>query len=74
MVKDARLTPRSIKIANLNPPQAVGPQYRPRWPNLQLPIAAAFRHIQPQTQRIVMIKHSLQRTDQIRLAQTRRHL
>jgi hypothetical protein len=74
MLEDARLTPRSIKIANLHPPHALGRHYRPRRPNLQLPIAAALRHIQPQTQRIVMIKHSLQRTDQILLAQTRRHL
>src|SRR5262249_59863681 len=32
------------------------------------------RHFQPQTQRIVMIKHSLQRQNQISLAHPRRHL
>src|SRR5262245_3456713 len=74
LFEDARLTPPSIKTANLYPAQAVDRRHRSRLTHLQPQLAASPRHIQPQAQRVMMIKHSLQRTDQIFLAQTRRHL
>src|SRR5262249_18872587 len=73
MLADARLTRPSIKTANVDPPDAGRRIHRPSRRHLQLPLPLA-RHLQPQTQRIVMIKHSLQRQYQISLAQPRRHL
>src|SRR5262249_37505252 len=73
MLADARLTRPSIKTANVDPPDAGRRIHRPSRRHLQLPLPRP-RHLQPQTQRIVMIKHSLQRQYQISLAQPRRHL
>src|SRR5262249_51342981 len=73
MLADARLTRPSIKTANVDPPHAARRSHRPSRRHLQLPFPRP-RHRQPQTQRIVMINHSLQRQYQISLAQPRRHL
>src|SRR5262249_50330364 len=76
MLADARLTRPSIKTANVDPPDARRRIHRPSRRRLQLPLPRP-RHLpphQPQTQRIVRIKHSLQRQYQISLAQPRRHL
>src|SRR5262249_56612781 len=73
MLAEARLTRPTIKPANVDPPDAGRRIHRPSRRHLQLPLPRP-RHLQPQTQRIVMIKHSLQRQYQISLAQPRRHL
>src|SRR5262245_52824848 len=73
MLADARLTRPSIKTANVDPPHAARRSHRPSRRHLQLPLPRP-RLLQPQTQRIVMINHSLQRQYQISLAQPRRHL
>src|SRR5262249_7655121 len=73
LLADARLTRPSIKITNVDPSDARRRTHRPNRRHLQLPLPLP-RLVQPQTQRIVMIKHSLQRQNQISLAQPRRHL
>src|SRR6266516_2664864 len=74
MLADARLAPPSIKATNVDPSDAGGRTHRPRRRHLKLPLALLRSHFQPQSQRIVMIKHSLQRRSQISLAYARRHL
>jgi hypothetical protein len=74
MRADAPLPRSSIKTTNIDPSQARSRQHRPRRPHLELPLATARTHVQAQTQRIVMIKHSLQRRAKMILLQTRRHL
>src|SRR5215471_9030472 len=71
---NAGLARRCIKTADVNPLNAVCRQHRSSRRNLKPPLPDARIHIRPKTQRIVMIKHSLQRTDEIILAQSRRHL
>src|SRR6266540_4282330 len=71
---NARLPRRDIKATNVNPPNAVSRQHRSGRRHLKLPLPRPSSHIHPQTQRIVMIKHSLQRSDQMILAHRRRHL
>src|SRR5262249_21251797 len=73
LLADARLTRPSIKITNVDPSDAARRTHRPNRRHLKLPVPLS-RHLQPQTQCIVMIKHSLQRQNQISLAQPRRHL
>src|SRR6266571_4562063 len=74
MLVDASLPRPCIKTTNVDPSQARSRQHCPRRPHLKLALATASTAIQAQTQRIVMIKHSLQRRKQMILSQTRRHL
>jgi hypothetical protein len=74
MLEDAPLPRPSFKTTSVDPAQARSRQHRPRRPHLKLPLASARNRIHAQTQRIVMINYSLQRSEQMILPQTRRHL
>src|SRR5215211_3100572 len=74
LLANARLPRRCIKTTNVNPPNALSRNHRSRRRHLKLPLPPPSSRIHPQTQRIVVIKHSLQRTDQIILAHSRRNL
>jgi hypothetical protein len=63
LLENARLPPRCIKTTNVNPLNAVSRQHRSKRRNLKRPLPMPSSHIHPQTQRIVVIKHSLQRSD-----------
>src|SRR5262249_41596314 len=71
--EDAPPPPPNTRPAIVAPPHAPRRIHRPSRRHLQLPFPRP-RHRQPQTQRIVMINHSLQRQYQVSLAQPRRHL
>src|SRR5215470_5877109 len=74
MLVNARLTPRSIKTTNVDPSHAGARNHCTSRRHLKLPFALPRSYFQSQPQPIVMIKHSLQRRDQISLAHPRRHL
>ena len=69
---DARPQPAIVEPADINATQALLRRHRTRPRHLKAPLAPR-RHIQPQPQRIMMIKHSLQGCQQIRFPQTRRN-
>src|SRR6266540_2295669 len=74
LFENARLPPRRIKTTNINPLNAVSRQHRSKRRNLKRPLPMPPTLIHPQTQRIVVINHSLKRTDEIILSHSRRNL
>src|SRR6266540_6916796 len=74
LFENARLQRPCIKTTNINPLNALSRQHRSKRRNLKRPLPMPPTLIHPQTQRIVVIKHSLQRTDQVILAHSRRNL
>src|SRR6266545_3436793 len=74
LFENARLQRPCIKTANINPHNALSRQHRSKRRNLKRPLPMPPTLIHPQTQSIVVIKHSLQRTDQVILAHSRRNL